>query len=309
MIRSSWAVLSVSTIVACLTLPSCTRPDDAYSGAASKSQATQLFSYDRNSIPIVAIDSERTDHGVLIRDAHFTSIAAKHGNVKFYLVRPVSGGSCAGILYFHWLGRPKGDRDEFLEEAIGLAGQGVISLLIQGYFPWIEDPLDGPTDRQQVIDQTIDARRALDLLFREPGVDPRRVAYVGHDYGAMYGGIISGIENRVKAYVLIAGMGDFSDWSLKYWPATATAGERPYREALRPVDPVHFIQFAAPAPVLFQFASKDKYISKETAEAFSTAASIPKTARWYETTHDMSTSEVATDRLDWLAHQLGFPSH
>jgi pimeloyl-ACP methyl ester carboxylesterase len=79
-----------------------------------------------------------------------------------------------------------------------------------------EPPTDGKADRRQVIDQTIEVRRAIDLLLLQPEVDPKRVGYVGHDYGAMYGSIVAGHDKRVKAYVLIAGMGNFGDWSLKY---------------------------------------------------------------------------------------------
>ena len=70
-----------------------------------------------------------------------------------------------------------------------------------------------------VIDQTIEVRRALDLLLSQPQVDAKRLAFVGHDYGAIFGGIVAGVEKRVKACVLMAGMGNFSDWSLRpsFW--------------------------------------------------------------------------------------------
>jgi hypothetical protein len=124
-----------------------------------------------------------------------------------------------------------------------------------------------------------------------------------NDYGAMYGAILAGVESRVKA-VLIAGMGSFADWSLKYWPSTAAAGD--WRiEMLRSGDPVHFVPYAAPAALLFQFANNDKYISTETALAFSAAASPPKTVRWYDAQHDMRVPQAQKDRHDWLARQLG----
>ena len=102
-------------------------------------------------------------------------------------------------------------------------------------------------------------------------------------------------------------MGNFGDWSLKYWPATATAGERTYRDTLDPVDPIHFVAHAAPASLFFQFAEDDKYISRETANAFSGAASDPKLVRWYATQHAMSIPKVRQDRDEWLVAQLGLP--
>ena len=309
MIRTMIHVSLLIPLLGSLLLTSCNQAKDTSASPEKKAPGARLFEYDRNVAVRLADDTARTIDGIVVRDAHFASCSPQHGPVKCYLVRPAAEGSYAGILFFHWLGRPRGDREEFLDEAIELARRGVVSLLVQGYFPWIEDPVNGLTDRQQVIDQTIDTRRALDLLLRESGVDSQRIAYVGHDYGAMFGAIMAGLESRVKAYVFVAGMGNFADWSLKYWPATATAGEKAYRDALEPVDPIHFVPHAAPAALLFQFANQDKYITKEVAQAFSDAASSPKTVRWYESKHDMFLPEAARDRHEWLAEHLGFAKH
>jgi dienelactone hydrolase len=290
-----------------MLVTSCNRNRETAEQAGSVASAAQLFEYDRTAASDVTEDSSQIRDGFVIRDAHFASCSPKHGQVQFFVVRPPGDGPFAGVLFFHWLGRPKGNREEFLDEAKMLAREGVISLLIQGYFPWKEEPANGLTDRQQVIDQTIDTRKALDVLLREPGVDPRRIGYVGHDYGAMFGAIVSGIESRIQTYVLVAGMGNFGDWSLKYWPATASNGEGAYRGALNPVDPIHFVSHAAPASLFFQFANQDKYISKQTAEAFCGAASDPKTIHWYDTQHEMDTPEVLRDRHEWLGHRLGLP--
>jgi hypothetical protein len=34
---------------------------------------------------------------------------------------------------------------------------------------------------------------------------PEHVAYVGHSYGATFGGVIAGVEHRISAFVLMAG--------------------------------------------------------------------------------------------------------
>jgi dienelactone hydrolase len=305
MSRPTFVFMVPVVILVSLSLFSCSKQHEASPPAKPDDATSGLFSYDRTASIEVTIDTVRTLDSAVVRDGHFAASSPRHGQVKFYLVRPAGNGPFAGVLFFHWLGRPKGNREEFFDEAIQLAREGVVSLLVQGYFPWQEDPVNGPTDRQTVVDQTVDTRKALDLLIREPGVDPQRIAYVGHDYGAMFGAIVAGLESRVKTYVFIAGMGNFGDWSLKYWPATAAGGEKFYRDALDPVDPIRFVSHAAPAALLFQFSNNDKYISKETAMAFSGAASNPKTVRWYDADHDMSIPEVQKDRLDWLARHLG----
>jgi dienelactone hydrolase len=272
--------------------------------AATKAASKDLFAYDRSRSLDLKMVSTRQEDGVTINDLEYAAYAPNHGRIKAYLVKPGGKGPFAGVLYFHWLGRPKGDRTQFLDEAIALAKQGVVSVLLQGYFPWAEKPSDGPTDRQKIIDQTIEARRALDLLWAQKGVDRKRVAYVGHDYGSMYGSILSGVEKRVKAYVIIAGLGRFSPWSLKYWPRTAANGNEAYEQAVNPLDPIGYVGHAGPAAFLFQFANIDEYITKEAATAFLDSASKPKEIKWYDADHDMNVEAARKDRHEWLVRQL-----
>ena len=167
------------------------------------------------------------------------------------------------MLFFHWYGTPNGNRDQFLDEAVLLAKQGTASLLIQGYFPWTVPPADEETDRRRVIDETIEVRRALDLLLSQSKVDPKRIGYVGHDYGAMYGAIAAGVDKRVKTYILVAGIGSFSNWSLDYWLKAIPAPDKEaYREALKSIDPITQITRAAPATLLFQFAKSDEHMNR-----------------------------------------------
>jgi dienelactone hydrolase len=264
----------------------------------------RAFAYDRAAPLDVRNVATRTVDGATVHDLTYAAVNPRHGRIPAFLVKPRGRGPFAGVLYFHWLGQPRGDRTEFLDEALAGARDGVVSLLIQGYFPWTEAPADGATDRQQVIDQTIDARRAMDLLLSQPEVHGRRVAFVGHDYGAMYGAIIAGLERRARAYVLVAGMGTFSDWSLKYWPGTAAAGEAEYRRALAGVDPLHYIAVASPAALLFQFARRDIYITEAAATEFFDEARGPKEIRWYDAEHDLHIEAAAKDRQEWLARQL-----
>jgi hypothetical protein len=263
-----------------------------------------LFSYNSKADYQISEDSAFYRNNILVREISFISCNPVHGRIKAFLVMPSSPTPYAGILYFHWLGSPNGNRNEFLDEAVEMADHSVLSLLIQGYFPWKEPPVSGVKDRQKVIDQTIDLRRAIDILLMQPGIDKERIAFVGHDYGAMFGSILSGIEKRVKASVLVAGMGNFGDWSLKYWKKPSEEGAQSYRKALKELDPVGYISHASPIALFFQFSDKDIYISKETALEFSNAASEPKVIKWYETDHEMMLPAVRKDRVEWIKKQL-----
>lgn len=272
-----------------------------------QAEATRTFAYDSALASDLKETSAREQNGVVVRDINYSGYTTRHGRISAYLVKPNGPGPFAGVLFFHWLGEVKSDRSEFLEEAVELARQGVVSLLIQGYFPWTEAPVDGPKDRQQVIDQTIEVRRGLDLLLSQPNVDAKRIGFVGHDYGAMFGAINAGLDQRVKTYIVMAALGNFSDWSLKYWPKTAAKGEDAYRKAVQDLDPMHYVARAAPAVVLFQFANNDKYISKEAASSFFDAASEPKQVKWYDARHDLNVDAARKDRREWLMRQLGLP--
>lgn len=271
---------------------------------AAVTKTAKLFDYERRAPFELSETFTRKQGGVIVRDVSYASYAHRHGRIKAYIVKPDSGGPHAGVVFFHWLGRFKSDRTQFLDEAVTLAHHGVVSVLIQGFFPWSEAPTEAKVDRQLVIDQTIEVRRAFDLLLAQPGVDPKRIGFVGHDYGAMYGSIVAGLDKRAKAYVLVAGLGNFGDWSLKYWPVTGKQGAETYRQIMMEVDPIQYISRAKHAKLLFQFAQQDIFISKSAADQFYGAASEPKQAKWYDTEHDLNVEAARVDRREWLTQQL-----
>jgi len=267
-------------------------------------ETARLLAYDRSIAFDLKEESPKEQDGVLIRDVNYAAYTPQRGRIKAYLIRPAGKGSFAGVVFFHWYGTPNGNRSQFLDEAIALAKQGTVSLLIQGYFPWAVAPTDAQKDRQRVIDQTIEVRRAFDLLLAQPQVNRKRIGFVGHDYGAMYGALVASVEKRVKAYVLIAGEGSFSNWSLKYLPVTASSGEDIYRQSMNALEPIKSVSHAAPASLLFQFANIDKYIPKTSASAFFAAASEPKQIIWYDADHQLNVDAARKDRREWLARQL-----
>lgn len=125
--------------------------------------------------------------GVKVYDLTYAS--PKGGRVTAYLVVPSGEGSFAGLVFGHW---GPGNRTEFLPEATIYARAGAVSLLVD--YPWVrpapwrkklksED--DPESDHQAFVQAVIDLRRGIDLVSARPDVDPKRLAYVGHSYGAM----------------------------------------------------------------------------------------------------------------------------
>ena len=114
---------------------------------------------------------------------------------------PSSGaGPNAGIVFFHWLetGSPTSNRTEFLPDAVTLAQEGVVSVLVQGDFPWLKDPANLEADQAAVVTEALKVRRGIDLLLARGDVDPARIAVVGHDYGAMYAILLAGVDPRPR---------------------------------------------------------------------------------------------------------------
>jgi poly(3-hydroxybutyrate) depolymerase len=74
--------------------------------------------------------------------------------------------------------------------------------------PWHKsvDRFDKPEqDREAYVQTVADLRRSIDMLLARNDVDPKRLAYVGHSYGAQWGSILAAVDKRMKAAVRMAG--------------------------------------------------------------------------------------------------------
>jgi pimeloyl-ACP methyl ester carboxylesterase len=268
-------------------------------------QVTALFTYD-TSKPLDINDATpaKTKDGVITRDLTYAS--ADGSSVAAWLVAPSGNGPFAAVLFLHWLAA-NSNRDEFLDEATALAKRGVVSLLPTRLFPGVANPTDWRTDRQSIVDQTSQLRRGLDVLLAQPGVDASRVAFVGHDYGAMDGAILAAVDRRLKAVVLMAPDATWSDWFFKYFPFLPAA-EPEYSKAMKEFDPVAFVPQIAPTPLYLQFSGQDPFVSSEVAKQLTQAAGNPTTTTYASVAHDLQDDATVTaDRDAWLADQLGLP--
>jgi dienelactone hydrolase len=243
----------------------------------------------------------------LVRDVSYPNSSG--GKTGAYLVEPSSAQKGAkkgpAVLFVHWYDSDSQDsnRTQFLREAIPLADDGVTSLLIDTMWSdtkWFLSR-DSSHDVEESERQVRDLGKALDYLLANPRVDAARVAYVGHDFGAMYGMVLASREKRVKAWAFQAGTASFSDWFL-YYPKREGADRQAFIDKLAPLDPVKHI--GAATPLLLQFATKDPYVPEAKAKLLMEAAQEPKTVLWYESGHPL-TEKAVKDRLEWLRGQLG----
>jgi len=266
---------------------------------------TPNFDYDRAKPLDVRVVGTEMRGGVRIDDISFANLAG--GRTAAYLVLPRGQGKTAGALFVHWFNpeSPLSNRKQFLDEAVELGRDGLTSLLVET--PWSDpqwyDKRDVTRDYENSIQEVKELRRALDVLAAQPRVDRKRLALVGHDFGAMYGILMAAFEKRVSAVALQAFAGRFGDWFL-YNQRQLTAEERQrVIDRLAPLDPVKFLGWLGPTPVLLQFAEKDFYVPRETAEEISAAVHGPKQVLWYQADHGLN-QQASLDRQKWLREAL-----
>lgn len=221
---------------------------------------------------------------------------------KLFLCRPSGRANGSGILYLHWFDEaPNANRTQFLSEAAELAERGVVSLLPQLMFPWASPPQAADADIERLEAEKRALRAAVEHLQANEGVDPGRIAIVGHDFGAMHG-VLLATEINPACLVMIAPTPRWADWFLRFWPID---GDRfDYMRALDPFDPVNAVKEVS-APVLFQFGRSDFYISAMAGTELFGAANEPKLMMPYDAEHSMEVQEAKTDRLAFLAEHLG----
>lgn len=239
------------------------------------------------------------------------------GPVAAYLVVPKGKGPFAAILFGHW---GNGTRAEFIPEAKIYAAAGAVSLLPD--YPWDRpkpwrqtvDHIDKPElDRQAEIHAVVDLRRGIDLLLARPDIDPKRLPYVGHSYGAQWGAILSAVDKRMKTAVLMAGVAAAGDLFF----GSDDPGLIEFRESqpadklsndvkvVSDLDATRFVGRAAPVALLLQFANYEQYFNKTSMQNYIAAASEPKKVLHYDTGHDLNDPQALQDRYKWLVDRIG----
>jgi dienelactone hydrolase len=223
------------------------------------------------------------------------------------MFRPEGEGSWAAILYVHWYEPESIDshRTQFEEEAKELARGGAVCVSIETL--WSDRDFflkrTQADDMQNSMEEVVNIRRALDLLLSQPSVDTKRVAYVGHDFGGMYGVLAGSLDRRPTHYVVMASTPRFPDWYL-YLPRLEGEPRQSFIREMSEIDPITHIPNLSPADVFFQFATDDYHVPKERAEEFFAAARDPKEMKWYEAGHGLN-EQSTQDRKAWLKRKLG----
>lgn len=133
-----------------------------------------------------------------------------------------------------------------------------------------------------------------------------RIALVGHDFGAMFNAILTGIDKDIKACVMMAAIPDFSDWFTMRTKMNDSE-LRNYRMNMSDLAPIRYLEMAKGISFLFQFGKKDKsFVPREKADLLFEKTGGKKEVQWYDEGHALHLNDAATDyRVIWLKRQLG----
>lgn len=262
---------------------------------------SQFDSTHSEPIQVKRLGEERRD-GVSVQDVSYTGSEGER--LQAYWVAPDGAGPYPGLIFVH---PAPGDRTTFLEEAVVLGKQGLASLLVEA--PWAQGEVFGPklaepeVAREAFTRVVKDLRRAVDFLVSRPEIDAGRLAYIGHSFGALVGGVLAGVEKRIRTFILMAGTGSFMDVVSLNMPFLEGPVLEHYAQVIAPIDPIHYVAHAAPAALFFQFGRQDDF-TQEQFERMVEAASEPKLVKWYDADHYLRIAEAQNDRLDWLQTRL-----
>ncbi len=285
-------------------------------GQDSYPELAKRFQYGAGTPPVgIQEKGVQERAGVKIHDITYAS--PKAGRVPAYLVVPEGKGHFAGILWAHWMmpNSPAANRSEFLDEAVVLAHAGAVSLLIDA--PMVRpdfkpdaDPFGGQNAEMQV-QETVEMRRGLDLLLARPDVDPKRIAVVGHSFGAVSAAMLDAMDKRPTAFVFMGNPVSSRDFLTSDEPMIVEFRKKygddkikAYLEKYSWADAADYAKYLGPAPALFQYATHDEFMTVPMEQKYFDSASGPKEVKFYAATHALD-DKARIDRYEWLKKKIG----
>ena len=271
------------------------------------------YEYDR-SAPL-AVETSDPALGIGATEYQFTFAGADGERVPALLLVPTAGEApfpC--VLFLHGLGSKK--EDARLALPLIAAGYAILALDARHHGareatdrPLLELSLDGIAEA--FIATVVDYRRAMDYLRTREDADAGRVGLVGVSMGGIMGGLLAGVDERVKTAVLVSGGGNWGELLGEgRHPAVMERRQRGLpdtsriMEIMAPADPLHFVEHIAPRPLLMLNGRDDVIVPAVCAQQLFERAREPKEIEWYDSGHVIPIGPAVTRMVAWLEETL-----
>lgn len=253
------------------------------------------------------VEVEEISKGAIFTEIEFQSPRGNDVTASIAMPRNRTG-KVPAVLWAHGF---NSNRNQFSTEVTELADRGIASFIwdsnmIRGGRGGID--LQDPVYAAEVFElqlrqDVVDARIALDILERRGEVDMSRIGFVGVDYGAMVGGVLGVVDDRIDAMVLATSFPEPSRYfAQELVPPESVDG---FADRLAPYDPVRTLG-QVHEPILLQNARRDRLIKPEDYERLIDAADGAE-VKWYDSDHEL-VYEAQQDRARWLSERLGVAS-
>jgi cephalosporin-C deacetylase-like acetyl esterase len=276
----------------------------------------KYYEYDK-TLPLNLYEEVIEENGdYRLIKVYFDSV--NNERVPALLLLPKTSRRIPCIVFLHGYG---GSKDDIRGAAKLIAREGYALITIDAvyhgerkvpsrelYSPNLNESING------IIQTVIDLRRAVDYLEKRLEVDIDRIGYVGGSMGGIIGAIFIGVEPRIKAAALIVAGGNMS-LMIRESQHYTMSSIRDYlqregisyvelQKMLDPIDPINFIGYFSPKPVVFHLGKFDRIVPSEAGRQLYEAAGESKQVYWYDSGHDVPLDLVIVRILDFMDQNL-----
>jgi dienelactone hydrolase len=310
------AVLAASGIACSAPIGSSQPASGSPAGSTPIPDAMALTAYDSAAPLDLAEESpvQTLDGGIEIHDISWASLGSDR--VSAWLVVPPGEGPFAGIVYLHG---SETDRDDFLDEAVAMARGGATSIVMDAPFARTGSSRKAfllnfglaERERDMTAQTVIDLRRAYDLLLERGDVDPQRLGFVGHSWGASLGVVLAAVDERPGALVIITARPSWTafleaeteGWVRSAHERTGDEDWQQYLDLMAPLDAMAEVDNVDASRLYLQYGSADDVVPEDVSAQLIEAAQ-GATSDLYPAPHALN-ADATADRVAWLVDRLG----